>query len=152
MTWACAVTFWHQQEDVIEQLVAKSFTYFFPRIKRTVRHRGRRVHRLDPLLFNYLPVQLSNGNESQAQVRAMRGVADMIGPVSGVEIDRLKAQCDMDGILVQPVQPRFKAGQSVHPINNPLLVGNYVGALAGDREAALFSILGAKRSIRFEVG
>jgi len=153
MTWACAVTFWHQQEDVIEQLLKAQLEYFFPRIKRTVRHRGRRVHRLDPLLFNYLPIKLSNGNESEATIRAMRGVADMIGPVRAEEISRLKSQCDADGILVQPKIQRFRSGQPVRPLTGPLSdkVGTYVGE-AGEREAALFSILGARRSIKFEVG
>lgn len=153
--WACAVTFWHQQEDVIEQLLKAQLRYFFPRIRRTVRHRGRRVHRLDPLLYNYLPVQLSH-QDAESEVRAMRGImpgpGGMIGPVCEAELDRLRMQCDADGILVQPKLPRFKAGQAVAPLKNPLLVGSYVGFVGEDQEAALFSILGAKRSIKFAVG
>ena len=151
MSWACVVTFWHQQEDVVEQLVAKGFEYFFPRIKRIVRHRGRRVHRLDPLLFNYVPVVVVDSGAESA-IRGMRGVVDVIGPASCAEIMGLKSRCTSDGILIQPVVPRFRAGQAVHPRNNPLMVGKYVGPLRDDSEAALFNILGAKRSIRFEIG
>lgn len=150
MTWACAVTFWHQQEDVIEQLIKAQLEYFFPRIKRTVRHRGRRVHRLDPLLFNYLPVCLSH-QDAESNILNMRGVADMIGPVREQEIQKLKAQCDADGVMVKPRALRFTPGQQVYPQNNPLLVGAYVGEVS-EREVVLFDILGAKRSLKFAVG
>lgn len=149
--WACAVTFWHQQEDVIEQLLKAQFEYFFPRVRRTVRHRGKRVHRLDPLLFNYLPIKLSPGWEV---IFDMRGVADVIGPAHEGEIIRLKARCDKDGVLIQLKAPRFQPGQQVRPATGPLSdkIGSYIGELPGEREAALFSILGAKRSIKFEIG
>jgi transcriptional antiterminator RfaH len=151
MSWACAVTFWHQQEDVIEQLAAKGFEYFFPRIKRTVRHRGKRVHRLDPLLFNYLPIKLAPGWE---EIHGMRGVVDMIGPVREVEIQKLRDRCNPDGILVQLTAPRFKPGQPVRPALGPLSdkIGTFVGELRDQREAALFDILGARRSVKFEAG
>ena len=153
MGWACAVTFWHQQEDVIEQLIKAQLDYFFPRVKRTVRHRGRRVHRLDPLLFNYLPVELSHP-DAESDVRGMRGVADMIGPVCELEINNLKSCCDAAGVLVQPKQSRFKPGQAVRPLAGPLSdkIGTFVGELRDGREAALFDILGARRSIKFANG
>lgn len=152
--WSCAVTFWHQQEDVIEQLIKASFEYFFPQVRQTVRHRGRRVHRLHPLLYNYLPVAIELGADAESDVRAMRGVADVIGPIRTDEVLRLKSRCDAAGVLVQPRAPRFRPGQAVRPSKGPLvdMVGSFVGELRDEREAALFDILGAKRSIKFEAG
>lgn len=150
MLWACAVTFWHQQEDVIEQLIAKNLQYFFPRIRRTIRQRGKRYTRLDPLLFNYIPVCLK-GTDDESLVLNMRGVTDLIGPACEVEIGRLKAQCDADGVMIAPRAARFKPGQAVSPKSNSLLVGEFRDERRG-REVALFNILGAKRPVEFEIG
>jgi transcriptional antiterminator RfaH len=150
--WAVAVTHLYQQEKVIEQLIARGFEYFWPRVRRTVRHRGRRIHRLDPLLFNYLPVQL---NPDWPVIFDMRGVADVMGPARTSEIDRIKSQCDASDILIPPkFQSQFRPGQKVKPLEGPFvdLTGHFVGLTGDNRETALFTIFGAKRSLRFEIG
>ena len=83
----------------------------------------------------------------------MRGVTDVIGPVCEVEIDRLKSQCDADGIMVIPKIPKFQKGQKVRPKDGALvdLVGEFVD-IRREREVALFNILGAKRTIEFKEG
>lgn len=150
--WAVVVTELYKQERVIEQFMARGFEYFFPQVRRVVRHRGRRVHRLDPLLFNYVPVLLSDGWEI---IFDMRGVADVMGPARTSEIDRIKSMCDSSDILVEPkYKSHLKAGQKVKPVDGTFsgLVGTYVGLTNDGRESALFSLLGAKRSMKFAIG
>lgn len=150
-TWAVAVTHLYQQERVVEQFIAKAFDYFFPHVRRTVRHRGRRIHKLEPLLMNYVPVCIVDGWE---QIYDMRGVADLLGPAREEEILRIKSQCDSDDILIQPRQSRFKPGTLVKPSSGILCdaVGTFVGTSGDDRDIALFSILGAKRTVKFKEG
>ncbi len=149
--WAVAIAQPQQLDKVVEQIAAYPFQYFFPRIKRTIRRRGRRVHLLDPLLFNYLPVFLSDGWEV---IFDMRGVRDVIGPVNTEELLKLKAKCDADGFYFLPHQHRFKVGQAVTPTEGPFehLVGTYEKRLANEREVALFDLLGGKRPVDFDAG
>ena len=153
--WAVVVTQLYQQEKVIEQFIARGFEYFWPRVRRTVRHRGRRVHRLDPLLFNYLPVLLSDG---WPVIFDMRGVVDVMGPARTREIEKLRSRCDSSDILIEPreAKAKFKPGQAVRigHVDGPLadVVGTYVGISRDDEEIALFNILGARRSLKFEIG
>jgi transcription antitermination factor NusG len=150
--WAVAVTELYKQEKVIEQLIARGLEYFFPQIRRTVRHRGRRIHRLDPLLFNYVPVVLGQGWEA---IFDMRGVLDVMGPVHAYEIENIRCRCDASDILIPPPkESQFKPGQKVRPLEGPFadLTGSFIGLINENQETALFTILGAKRSLKFEVG
>jgi transcription antitermination factor NusG len=151
-TWAVAITELYQQEKVIEQFIARGFDYFFPRVRRAVRHKGRRIQRLDPLLYNYLPVVLSDG---WGVIFDMRGVVDIIGPANSGQIEALKRRCDASDILIpEPMKPTYKPGQAVKPIDGLLAghTGRYIGLSNDDRDIVLFTILGARRSIKFELG
>jgi transcriptional antiterminator RfaH len=149
--WAVIVARFVYQEKIIKQLKAEGFECFFPRIKRTVRHRGKRIHRLEPLLHNYVPFRLEG---SWQTVFGMRGVLDVLGPTGGEQIALLRAQCDKDDIMREPEQSSFVKGCKVRVTSGPLqnFIGSFVGMTSDQREVAAIEILGAKRSIRFEAG
>lgn len=150
--WMIVIAELYQLEKVIGQIAVAGFEYFFPRVRKTVRHRGKRISREFPLLYNYLPVKLC-GDANESKVINMRGVAQLIGPACPVEIDRIKSRCGADGVMITPKEEKFKRGQLVQTKQGALigLVGEFAGA-RHDKDIALFNILGAKRPVEFKEG
>jgi transcription antitermination factor NusG len=117
-----------------------------------VRHKGKRVVRFSPLLFNYVPVQIDD-DKSLSQVLNMRGVLDVIGPLAACDVKRLRAACGSDGVYTPKPVARFKPGQRVKAATGPFegIVGRFESA---EDEAAkvLIHSFGRLVSIKFEVG
>ena len=154
--WAVAILSPQCERKATENLARKKLTYFFPRIKRTVRHRGKRVHHLDALFPNYLFLLLQ---DAWHEVFDMHGISGLImsgehPAVLGDEVvETIKARCDRDGVYVAPVKPRFRVGDKVKVGAGPLAgsVGLYAGS-AKEREAALFDLFGRKTRVEFKEG
>jgi transcription antitermination factor NusG len=154
--WAVAVAAPQQVEKVVEQLPAHQIPYFFPRVKTTVRHRGKRVARFRPLLFNYIPICLVPGWQAIFSFRgthSARGVLDVIGPLRGEEVDRLRAQCSLDGIYIVEKAQRFKHGQAVRMTTGPFasITGVFESG-TDDRAKVLIHSFGRMVSLGFELG
>jgi transcription antitermination factor NusG len=154
--WAVAVAAPQQVEKVVEQLPAHQIPYFFPRVKTMVRHRGKRVASFRPLLFNYIPICLSPGWQAVFLLRgthSARGVLDVIGPLRGEEVDRLKAACSSDGIYIQAKAQRFKFGEKVKATTGPFagITGVFESG-TDDRAKVLIHSFGRMVSLGFELG
>ena len=154
--WAVAKITPQSERKATESLTRHGLTYFFPRIKRTVRHRGKRVHHLDALFPGYLFLLLQ---EAWHEVFDMRGISGLIMAGENPAILRdeviteIKSTCDRDGVYVPPVKPRFRVGDAVRVGAGPLAgsVGLYAGS-AKEREAALFDLFGRKTRVEFKEG
>jgi hypothetical protein len=144
LTWGVLVTEQGRQEEIVDQLKKRCVEHFFPRSKRTVRRKGVRHCLIEPLLFNYIPVTLTE------KIWSIRGVLDVLGPACPKQIEDLRRRCDGDGIITI----RFKPGDSVraHSGFYSLVVGKYLGLLPDQREAAVFSVFGSMRSVSFREG
>ena len=155
-SWAVAKITPQQERKATDELTKAKLGYFFPQIKRTVRHRGKRVHRLDPLFPSYLFILLQ---DAWHEVFNMRGITGLImsgenpATVPDIAIQEIKSRCDRDGIYIPPAIPKFKAGQTVKATQGPLAgnVGLFVDSFKG-REAALFDLLGRKTKVEFKEG
>ena len=144
MTWGVVVTELGQQARVVEQLKKQCVEHFFPRSKRIVRRKGVRHCVVEPLLFNYIPVVITDS------IARVRGVLDVLGPAREDQIEDLRRRCDAEGMITI----KFKPGDSVraHSGFYSLAVGKYQGLLPDQREAALFSVFGSMRSVSFREG
>jgi transcriptional antiterminator RfaH len=121
--WAVAVTSPQGELRAAKGLRDDGFEFFFPRIKRRVRHRGKRVARLDPLFPNYIFVLLAHAwfemNEiinrisNTTHIHCLIQNDEKVSTIPHTTIQEIKSRCDADGVFTPPPKPKFVAGEGV---------------------------------------
>ena len=145
--WAVAILSPQCERKATENLARKKLTYFFPRIKRTVRHRGKRVHHLDALFPNYLFLLLQ---DAWHEVFDMHGISGLImsgdapAKLDDAVIGEIKSRCNADGVYTPPPKPKFKTGETVRMSAGPLsdIKGSLAELRGEDRAIVLLGVLG----------
>lgn len=159
--WGVLLASNQRTKMVSENLTAENISHFIPMIEDTRIVSGRRCSVSRPLLGNYIPFIV---DELWKSIRSIRGVVNILmskdldggcgypASVKQHEIDMLKAQCDVNDIMVEP-KDQFMYGQRVSPRSGPFAyhVGRYEHKTRrGD--TAMFLLFGRDQKVEFQAG
>jgi transcriptional antiterminator RfaH len=123
--WSLVYTRNKWEESARGHLEQQGFEVFLPRIRKTVRHAGRRRERIEPMFPRYLFVHLDPGVEDWSPIRSTVGVTTLVrfgrepGIVPAEIVDGLRARADEHGIIGSDDPGDFEAGQNVRIVEGP---------------------------------
>jgi len=116
----------HKQEDKARlHLEQQGFEVFLPRIRKTIRHAGRRQTRIEAMFPRYLFVHLDPEVEDWTPIRSTVGVTTLgrfgqqPGVVPPAGVGGLRAQADEQGVISADGPDAIEPGQPVRIVEGP---------------------------------
>lgn len=157
MSWLVACTQPQAEFKVVSRMRDNDFEVFFPRIRRKVMHRGRRIYRTDPMFPGYAMVRQCEKFRELFEIRRgqfsvmMQPDADLPALVPDDQVEEIRSMCTSDDVYNE--SDRFKRGQKVRAKSGSLtdLVGTFTESRS-NQEIALFMMLGRSVPVSFRRG
>lgn len=154
--WAVVTTKPRAEAKAVADITKMGYEVFYPKLIRRVRKQGKRVQMICPLFPGYFFVWLQQHYSQLLGVNGVNGLLldnEQVATVHGDIMKELRAQCNRNGIYIEPPVARFKYGQKVKPT-----WGAFIGMVGifdkvrTQQEIALFNLFGSKTPVAFDKG
>lgn len=133
--WCVVVTQPAVEAIAVGATMRLGYEVFYPKFVKRLRKQGQSRYLICPLLPGYFFVWLEAQWQNLLKARGVQGLltsaAGEVGFVHNSEIEKLKEQCDCNGVYNQSLKKSFVLGQQVR-VNWGLLAGQ-VGVYEGKK-------------------